>query len=91
MIDPVNSRWTIFPSAGSSGLTSSVITGRRPSAARCAINPCPISPPAPVISTDRLAYHCDSPVTDGRYTLKLAPLPRSLSTVMAPPVCRMIP
>ncbi len=37
------------------------------------------------------ANHCVSPVTAGRYTRKLAPSLRSLITVMAPPVWRMMP
>ncbi len=86
MIDPVNSRCTSLPSAGSSGLTSSVMTGWRPSVGEVRDQPVADLSARTRNQDDRLAYHCDSPVTAGRYTLKLAPLPRSLSTAIAPPV-----
>jgi hypothetical protein len=47
VIDPVNSRATNGRSDGSSGAMS-MVTIERPAAASRPINPCPISPPAPV-------------------------------------------
>ena len=61
MIEPVNSRATSGASAGSSGLTSSVMIDA-PAAARRVTRPWPISPPAPVMSTTglRIVWHYTS-------------------------------
>ena len=75
MIDPVNSRCTILASVGSSGLTSSVIDGLPALGGQVRDQSVADLAAGAGNQDDWLTNHFDSPVTAGKYTLKLEPCP----------------
>ena len=103
VIEPVNSRCTSLASAGSSGFRSSVTIELRPSLDELLDESVTNLAAGARDEHHRFPHHASclarlpaEPVTSSgaaarRYTVNVAPWLRSLSTVTAPPMWRMMP